>query len=282
MKKVMCVLVVVFTFCFFSIAHAILKGNEAHKAFIYPVVRVTYGFVGGSGTIVYSKVNSSNTFSTYVITNHHVIASAITLEEVWSPSLKKDIKVEKRQIVYVETFKYRNTSTPIGSLKVEADIVLYSKDNDIAVLKLRSENEASHVVRLLPFDDTDSLRVLDNTIAVGCSLLYPPLPTIGIITRLNEHINSLSYHMSSSQVIYGNSGGAMFLADTGEFIGIPSRIASYGGWSSVVAHMGFFVPIGRVYNFLLEEHYDFLYDSTKTEKACMEDRDKHIKENKKK
>ena len=274
-NKILCIITIIIALWLSSLSHAFLQGKEAHKAYIYPVVKVTHGSFGGSGTVIFSEENHEGTFSTYVITNHHVISSAISVEEVWSPSLKKDVKREKRQIVYVEIFKYRDLSTPVGALKIEADIKIYSKDHDLAILKLRSEGKAEHVAKLLPESMVDSIRVLDATIAVGCSLLYPPLPSIGIITRLNEYIESLPYHMSSSATIFGNSGGAMFLIGTGEFIGIPSRVAVYG-WGTAVSHMGFFIPIKRIYEFLLEENYDFLYDSSKTEEESLNKRIEEI------
>ena len=62
----------------------------------------------------------------------------------------------------------------------------------------------------------------------------------------------------------------------GQLIGIPSRVIA--GWGmGVVSHMGLFIPIERVYKWLEREHYDFIYDSTKTEKECLETREKEIK-----
>ena len=87
--------------------------------------------------------------------------------------------------------------------------------------------------------------------------------------------------MSSSQIIYGNSGGAMFLAETGELIGIPSLVPVVG-WGMAVTHMGLFIPVERIYDWLKEEHYDFIYDSEKNEKKCLETREKEIEEKKNK
>jgi len=118
---------------------------------------------------------------------------------------------------------------------------------------------------------------MDKTVAVGCSLGFPPLPTTGIITRKNFQINSLPYHMSSSQIIYGNSGGAMFLDSTAELIGIPSMLPVVG-WGSPVFHMGLFIPIERIYTWLEKENYDFIYDVTKSEDACLKIREDKIKQ----
>ena len=261
-----------------------MTGLEAHEKYIYPIVRITSDRSVGSGTIVYTKLDRQDeltgktVFSTYVLTNHHVIDSAITIEEKWDSDLQKQVKKEKRAIVYVETFRYRDISTPIGTLRVEADVVLYDEDQDIALIKLRTEEPATYWAKLA--NPAPNLTVMDETVAVGCSLGFPPLPTVGNITRKNYQVDSLPYHMSSSQIIYGNSGGAMFLSETGELIGIPSLVA-VAGWANVVTHMGLFIPIDRIYEWLEAEHYDFIYDNTKNEKECLEIREKEIEEKKK-
>jgi len=272
MKRILIsIFILVFILCSGGVGYAFMTGEEAHTKMIYPIVRVSHGNTGGSGTLIYSKVGEKK-YSTYVLTNHHVISSAINIADEWDSDLAKEIKKEKRDTVYVEIFKYRDLSTPIGTLKVEAEIVLYNADEDMALIKLRMEDKSEYVAKLAK--KNDELFVMDETVAVGCSLGYPPLPTIGVVTRLNFQIQSFPYHMSSSQIIYGNSGGAMF--HEGKLIGIPSRVAVVG-WASVVPHMGLFIPISRVYDWMDKEHYTFLYDDTKTEKEGIEEREKEIK-----
>ncbi len=267
-------------------AFAAMEGIEAHEKYIYPVVRITQGPYGGSGTIIYSKLDTKENwkYSTYILTNHHVIADAIKIEEKWDSDLAKEVKKEKRSIVYVEIFKYRNLSTPVGTLKVEADIVIYNADEDMALIKLRSEDQAKYVAKLMGGGSDSGLdiayNVMDETVAVGCSLGFPPLPTVGHITRKDFQVDSLPFDMSSSQIIYGNSGGAMFLAETGELIGIPSLLAIVG-WGTPITHMGLFIPIERIYDWLEEEHYNFIYDNSKNEKECLELRKKEIDAKKK-
>jgi len=274
------VLGVMLFFLVFAIqSFAFMSGKEAHEKYIYPIVRVSTGDVGGSGTIIYSdlKYIDASAFSTYVLTNHHVIANAIRITDVWDSNLKKEIKEEKRSIVYVEIFKYRDLSTPVGTLKVEADIILYNENEDMALLKLRSEESVLHVANLL-FPVAGTIKVLDETIAVGCSLGFPPIPTPGVLTRKDFQIDSLPYHMSSSQIIYGNSGGAIFDV-SGNLIGIPSLVAVVG-WGTPVTHMGLFIPISRVYTWLEKEHYEFLWDSSKTEAECLKTREGEIEKKK--
>jgi len=261
-------------------AFAAFDSLDGHKKYIYPIVRVSAGMDAGSGTIIYSKPSEgSDKYSTYVLTNHHVIDFAIVIKEEWDSNLGKNRKVERRGLVYVEIFKYRNISVPVGTMKVESDIILYNQAEDMALLKLRFEEKLDYVAKLPPIEGLDDYHVLDESIAVGCSLSFPPLPTTGIITRLNFQFNSLPYHMSSSQIIYGNSGGAMFLTN-GMLIGIPSLVAIIG-WGTPVTHMGLFIPISRVEKWLNEQHLDFIFDPSQNEKECFEQREKSIKEKEK-
>ena len=260
-------------FCFILIADAATV-KDMHEKMIYPVVRVTCGNSGGSGTVIYSE-SDGDKWSSYVLTNHHVISSAIDVIEEWDPDLQKEVKKEKRSTVYVEIFKYKNISIPIGTLKVEANIVIYNKAEDMALLKLSMEDAVTYVATLMPRNKLDSIHVFDGTVVVGCSLLFPPLPTSGEITRQNFQVDSLPFNMSSSQIIYGNSGGAMFTSD-GRLIGIPSLVA-LAGWSTPITHMGLFIPIERIYDWLIKEHYDFIFNPEKKEKECLELREKEIK-----
>ena len=78
-------------------------------------------------------------------------------------------------------------------------------------------------------------------------------------------------------LIYGSSGGAMFLAKSGELIGIPSRVPVIGWGTIPITHMGLFIPIDRIYKWLEKENYDFLFDPAKSEKKSLELREERIK-----
>ena len=258
-----------------------------HRDVIYPVVRVvTSTNSAGSGTVLYSQLNREGKYSTYILTNYHVIDSAVSINDEWDSALGKNVKKESRAILYVEIFKYKNISTPVGTMKIEADIIIYNEKEDMALLKLRSEEQVVNIVKIIPRNKTDEFYVMDNSIAVGCSLAFPPLPTTGIITRKNVQINSLNFHMSSSQIIYGNSGGGMFLlSERGiELIGIPSLVVTTGWFGSTpITHMGLFIPIERIYTWLEKEYYDFVFNKDKNEFDSLKLRKEEIakkKENK--
>ena len=269
MKKYI-LMVALLAFCAAPVL-ASMGTEELHEKLIYPVVRVNEG---GSGTIIYSKPNEDGGYSTYVMTNYHVISDAISVVNQWDSDLQKEIKIEKRNLIYAEIFKYKNLSIPIGTLKVEAHVVLYSKDEDMALVKLSLEEPAKYVAKLYPYGKEDEIHVTDKSIAVGCSMGWPPIPAMGMITRMNVYIDSLIYHMSESQIIFGNSGGAMY-TEIGEYMGMPSRGVVLG-WSNIVSHMGLFIPINRIYDWLERENFNFIYDDSVTEKEGLENREKEI------
>jgi len=267
-------LVTILIFFSAGLSSANLIGKVGHEKYVYPIVRVSDENGTGSGTVIYSKECEPGKYSTFILTNHHVISSAISIVKEWDTTLQKEVKRERRSVVYVEFFKYRNLSTPVGTLKIEADIVIYTENEDMAILKLRYDEPIKYVVSLPDKNLTRNYRVLDEAIASGCSLGWPTLVSKGIITRIGYLIDSMAFDMSSAQIIFGNSGGAMFTGD-GTFIGIPSRVAVMG-WAIAITHMGAFIPVFRIYTWLEKEHYDFIYDLGKTEKESLEQREKEI------
>ena len=260
--------------------------SQRHQEMLYPVVRVRSGSVGGSGTTVYSKKDTAGNWRTFVMTNHHVIENQIEVKERWDPVLKKETKSEITKTVYVEFFRYNNLSHVVGSFAVEADIATYDVLQDWALLELRDkENEAPAIARLFPRDKIeDEIHVLDEVYAVGASLGHAPIVTKGEITYLDDEIDNYKFGMSTAQIIYGNSGGAMFRWSKErkhyEFIGIPSRISvSLSGFSSTpIPHLGYFIGIDRLYNMLDEHMFRFLYDNKIT--IEQEDKDRTQKQEK--
>ena len=68
---------------------------------------------------------------------------------------------------------------------------------------------------------------------------------------------------SGRQIIFGNSGGAMYLAN-GTWIGVPSMVAVTGWFVSIpITHMGLFISYSRVYDWLNKEGYGFVYGNAK-------------------
>ena len=243
-----------------------------HEALIYPVVRVLCGPGGGSGTILYSEDrDKKGVFASFCLTNHHVIDDAIKVEKKWSSLLNAYVDTETRQTVKVEVFRYERISKQVGRESFDSDIVAHSKDHDLALLRLRCDRRMQYVARIRPKDLAERAYLFDKTYSVGCSLLHSPIVTSGEITSLNDEIENKSFWLASSQIIFGNSGGAVFRQDSLEFIGVPSRVPVYG-FGNAVTHMAYFVDLPRIYAWLEGECLSFIY-GPKTPDECMKERE---------
>ena len=250
---------------------------QKHEQMFYPTVRVRTKKAGGSGTVVYSEEYKDEVY-TYVITNQHVIDDSVHIEKRWDPVLKRKIDKEILDTVYVEYFKYNNYSHTVGSFAVEADIVAYSEvdgGQDWALLRVRDkENKADWVANMFPLNDIENVHIFDDCFAVGASLGHPPVASNGMITYMDDEIDHYKYWMSSAPTIFGNSGGAVYrwsgTRKTYEYIGIPSRISiqPMGFSADAITHMGYFIPIDRVYKLLEDNDYQFIYDSNISIEDC--------------
>ena len=258
---------------------------QKHEQMFYPTVRVRTKKAGGSGTVVYSQKNDKDgEIYTYVITNQHVIADSVHLEKKWDPVLKRKVDKEILDTVNVEFFRFNNYSHTIGSFAVEADIVAYSEvegGQDWALLRVRDkENTADYVANMFPLDDLDNIHIFDETYAVGASLGHPPVASNGMITYMDDEIEHYKYWMSSAPTIFGNSGGAVYRWSGNrkqyEYIGIPSRISiqPMGFSADAITHMGYFIPIDRVYKLLEDNDFQFIYDSNYSIEDCKKAREK--------
>jgi len=250
---------------------------------LYTQVRVKTSEAGGSGTVIYSEENKGE-FSTYIITCHHVVDSAISVKSDYDPKIGRKRPHEYRQVVTVEFFDYKSVPhgrRPVNS-SVDAIIMAYDKPHDMALLKLRMNTEAPNIAKLYPEKAINKINYGDKTYAVGCALLHDPILTEGMITHMGDEIDYKDYWMSSAQIIFGNSGGAVFYPykDNYYFIGIPSR-GDVIGWGVPITHLGYFSPITRIYDFMREQHFNFIFDEKFTEEKCKQTRDK-IKEEAKK
>ena len=254
---------------------------QKHEQVFYPTVRVRTKKAGGSGTVVYSE-NYNDEVYTYVITNHHVISDSVHVEKKWDPVLKRKVDKEILDTVYVEFFRFNNYSHTIGSFAVEADIVAYSDvegGQDWALLRVRDkENKADYVANMFPLKDIENVHIFDDCFAVGASLGHPPVASNGMITYMDDEIDHYKYWMSSAPTIFGNSGGAVYRWSGNrkqyEYIGIPSRISiqPMGFSADAITHMGYFIPIDRVYKLLEDNDFQFIYDSNYSIEDCKKSR----------
>ena len=252
--------------------------SEIAREVLLANCRIRSGNVGGSGTVIYSK--GEEEYSTYVLTNHHVVENNIKVEKKWSPLLKRDIKVDIMGTVEVHFFKYQYSSRAIGNISIDADIMTYDKDEDIALIKLRDTDKVPAVAKMYPRGEETKLRLGRDVIAIGAGLGEPPIMTKGILSQFAREIENREFWISTAPTIFGNSGGAVYLEDTAEFIGIPARLAVimsfFGG--DAITHLSYLIPITRVYKFFEDQLFRFIYDEEFTEDGESKLREKRRKE----
>lgn len=267
--------------------------RRRHEMIELPCVRIRTPKAGGSGTVIYSRENGNGEYSTYVLTNWHVVDNCIEIKPEWSTLLQDEKKVDKFEKVDVHFFDYRWDSRAIGGTTVQSDIQCYDKNEDLALLKLRTMRPVASVATLYPRNEEQWLRVGMPVITVGAGLGAPPVQTYGFLSQFGQEIDQREYWLNTAPSIFGNSGGAMFLGDVGRLfanddtamarqynlLGVPARIAvaMLGFSSDPITHLSFCVPITRIYNFLEAQRYRFIYDGEYSEESEAEER-KRIRE----
>ncbi len=154
----------------------------------------------------------------YIITNHHVIEGASS----------------------IEVAMYDGT-------KYDAELVGYDESNDVAVLKIDAKGLTPVVL-----GDSDDLLVGDSVVAIGNPLGELTFSlTAGTVSALDRKItmsNGLSMDLIQTDcaINSGNSGGALFNL-YGEVIGITNaKYSGAGGNTASIDNIGFAIPINTV------------------------------------
>lgn len=242
-----------------------------HEKFLYPVTRVVAVTSGkgamGSGTCVYSQpdVKGSTRYESYILTNAHVIAGLINIEEKWNSNAGRNLKVETRAEGAVEFYQRENLSRVTGEVSRRAEVVAWDEQRDLALMKLRSILPVEYVAPIItPQDFEERVFITSPVYAVGCGMGIQPVLTGGHITGFDFQIDNFPYTLSSAPTIFGNSGGALMLQETGELIGVPARISvvfiGFGG--SPIPHLSWAIHPKSIFEFLHEQKYDFIIDPT--------------------
>jgi len=250
-----------------------------HEKILYPVTRVRAKEAGGSGVLVYSKPDprQPDHFINLALTCEHVVDKCITVKEEWDPVAQMQRRKEFMAECSMEIFDYER-SRVISSNSTQADIIAYDKRHDIAVVRLHNFRPMPYVASIIPESDINGLAVFEETYVCGCSLLHDPFPGKGELTYLREVMpdDQKVYMMSSAPSIFGNSGGGLFRASTGDLIGLTSRVTvtSFGGFGvDVQTWMEFSSHPSRFYEFFREQEMHFLFDDSDDYYASMDRRE---------
>lgn len=243
-----------------------MEGYEDLIAAFSASCRVDAKNARGSCTIIHSKDGE-----TYALTNFHVIANNVKYGTSWDPLLQRDKKTELRDVAQVLFPRVNKNHDIIGYATVDADIEMYHKEQDIALLKFRDETPYP-VVKLYPKDGSKNIPLLSSVVAIGAALGQKPIVTEGLLNGKQIEIDNYEYWLSGAQSIFGNSGGGLFVLkdDMWFFLGIPSRIAvqPMGFTVQAITHMGYFIPLHRIYDWLEDNCYQFIYDGNFTSEQC--------------
>ena len=195
---------------------------KAISALVTPtVVSIAVTSTLGSGTGS-GSIYRSNATTSYIITNNHVIETAVTTGT---------IKVE-----------FTNGD------QVAATIVGRDPMYDLAVLLVKSGN-----LPTIAIGDSSKVSVGDPVLAIGSPLGLASTVTSGIVSALNRPVavgdvgneSFVNAIQTDAAINPGNSGGALVDAQ-GRIIGVNSAIAtlSSGGTSGSIG-LGFSIPINE-------------------------------------
>ena len=249
--------------------------EQEHLEMLYPTVLVRLANGSGSGTVIHSAQNEELEYESYVLTNWHVVQNYVKLTKVWNPERKEHVETENRRPVHIDLWEYNNFSVAVGTIGRLANIVAYDKSRDLALLKVEdTERPMPHVANLYPEDQDDGPWIFQTVYAVGAGLGKPPFPTMGLLSGYGKDTDGNDLYLSSSPIIFGNSGGALYAYSPRreyELIGVPSMVSAYG-WGNVVTHMAWSRPIAEIRLFLRANKYGFILGDKPEEKE-VEDND---------
>ncbi|MEM7261501.1 MAG: trypsin-like peptidase domain-containing protein [Planctomycetota bacterium] len=221
--------------------------DDLKRRMIYPVIQLRGNGTVGSGVIISSERESQGGKAiTYVLTAFHVV------QEI-TDGLDDPTRIGEVKFVNPEDDRL----LPIAG---GARVVAFQPDIDIAMLRMELDEPWPYVATLVSPEEARNVEIFDPVYAVGCPLGNKPLPTVGEISSQEKIVAGETFWMVNAPTFFGNSGGGVFLSDSGELIGISSMIYTYGKTTPmVVPHMGLFVPLETVRDWLRKEGYATLF-----------------------
>ena len=244
---------------------------------LYPSVMVDVGSSQGSGTVIYSGWRDDGEAWTMVLTNHHVIKTAVKLVEEFDPKRGEEVKREHRRPVKIRFWSYNQYSSAIGTSGRIAHIVAWDRHRDLALLRVADQEKVYDNVAILWPEDVDGPFVFQDSWAVGSGLGNPPYPTEGLLSSTTaKDRDGYSLYQSSAPIIFGNSGGSLYvyskLRGNYELIGVPSMVSAVG-FGQPVSHMGWSRPIDEIRAMLRENDLGWVIGDPPKEDEENDDKD---------
>ena len=258
------------------------------KEMLYPTVMVDLRDGAGSGTIIFSSGRKHDSWKdegiwSLVLTNHHVVSGAISISDEFDPKKGKTVKKETRRPVHIRLWDYNDYSTAVGTTGRVGRIVAWDKDRDLALIRLDDKERVIESVAKFWPEKVGGPYLFQKTWAVGSGMGNPPYPTEGLLSGINgKDVKGRSLYLSSSPIIFGNSGGSLWAyskkRDMYEMIGVPSMVGAYG-WGSIIPHIAWSRPITEIRAFLRENDFGFVLgdeDVAKKDPKDDEDEEKGV------
>ena len=250
-----------------------LTNQEYHEKILYPVTRLKAEGAGGSGVVVCSVEDSKNPgqFINVVLTCEHVVDKAIKTRDEWDPVIKRNRKRDVFEEVTVEIFDY-DGSKVVSANSTQGQIIAYDKNHDLAAVLLHNNTRKQpYVASVIPKGSIKDLKHFDSVWVSGCSLLHDPFANAGTLAYLREIIEGKAYLMQNAPSIFGNSGGGLFHGNSGDLLGLTSRITAIqlGFGIDILPWMGFSTHPDRLYEFFEYQELQFIYDPSDDYHAAM-------------
>lgn len=266
MTRILAVLAAAIWAAFFMpAAQAAQKCGPLLEQALYATVLIASKAGTGSGTVIYSQTDDAGLATTLILTNHHVISNSVSVRKEWDSKEGMEKDKERRQQVKSLWFEYNSCSTSVGTRGKSAEIVAYDKPADLALLRLIDRERTIDVVANLR-PPGDPLQLGTEVFAIGAGLGRPPFTTDGLVAITDFQVDGYPYLMATAPIIFGNSGGGLFQWSNKrgrfELIGVPSKVSA-AGWSTVVTHMAWSIPVSTVRAFLIANDFGYVVGEPK-------------------
>ncbi len=227
--------------------------EDRKRAMLLPTVQLRGNGTVGSGVLIYSERQpkasrerpDGDVYTTFILTAYHVVTEVLA-ERLDQPLREVHVMLEgddKRTAIF------------------SARLVLFDRPMDIALLRLDSTERFSHLAKLTKKQELAEIDIFSPAYAVGCPLGNRPLPTLGEVSSKTKVVADRTFWMINAPTFFGNSGGGIYSVPECRLIGVSSMIYTYGKSNpTVVPHMGLFVPLASIYDWLSEEGYGFVHE----------------------
>lgn len=196
----------------------------------------------GSGSIVYSRLNNSGLVETYILTCSHL----------YDGSTDPDYyEFDHFDIEVFDFLGHKKTYT--------AFLIKNNSAKDTMVLKLDENKQMFETAKFVTREEAKQLDIFEPVLAVGCGLSSRPYPGFGVISGTYlEYAGIEDLWQVSAPIIYGNSGGGLFVAKNGKLFGIVSRGAVHRG--VMQNHMGYIINPITILDWLEKEGLSFIVE----------------------